>query len=110
MEDVAGVLTGDQLPFRAETPSGTEGAENRDAGRQNPHVFKGFPGGAVVNCPPASAGDADSTPDPGRFPRAVRPREARVPQLLSLGALEPMLHAKPLDRTRGQPLLAATRG
>ena len=105
-----GVLTGDQLPFRAETPGGTEGAKNRDAGRQNPHVFKGFPGGAVVNCPPASAGDADSTPGPGRFPHAVRPREARVPQLLSLGALEPMLHAKPLDRTRGQPLLAATRG
>lgn len=40
----------------------------------------------------------------------MRPREARAPQLLSQGALEPMFHAKPLGRNREQPLLAATRG
>jgi len=27
---------------------------------------KGFPGGSVVNNPPANAGDAGSIPDPGR--------------------------------------------
>ena len=29
-------------------------------------MFEGFPGGAVVKNPPASAGDMDSNPGPGR--------------------------------------------
>ena len=52
----------------------------------------GFPGGAVVGSPPASAGDTGSSPGPGgsHMPQS---NWARAPQLLSLrsGACEPQL-------------------
>ena len=43
----------------------------------------GFPGGAVVENPPANAGDTGSIPDPGRS-HMPRSNWAREPQLLSL--------------------------
>ena len=42
-----------------------------------------FPGGAVVKNPPANAGDAGSSPGPGRS-HMPWSNEARAPQLLSL--------------------------
>ena len=42
----------------------------------------GFPGGAVVKNPPASAGDKGSSPGPGSS-HMPRSNEARAPQLLS---------------------------
>ena len=45
----------------------------------------GFPGGAVVKNPPASAGDTGSSPGLGRF-HVPWSSWARVPQLLSLSA------------------------
>ena len=42
-----------------------------------------FPGGSVVKNPPASAGDTDSVPDPGRYPHTLE-QLSRVPQLLGL--------------------------
>ena len=52
----------------------------------------GFPGGPVVENPPASAGDTGSSPGPGRshMPRST---SVRAPQLLNLrsGACEPQL-------------------
>ena len=52
----------------------------------------GFPGGAVVKNPPANAGDAGSSPGPGRS-RMLWSNYARLPQLLSLcsRAREPQL-------------------
>ena len=52
----------------------------------------GFPGGAVVKKPPASAGDTGSSPGPGRS-HMPQSNETRVPQLLSLRsrAREPQL-------------------
>ena len=46
-------------------------------------LFGGFPGGAVVESPPASAGDAGSSPGPGGS-RVPWSGWAREPQLLSL--------------------------
>ena len=43
----------------------------------------GFPGGAVVENPPANAGDTGSSPGPGRS-HVPRSGWAREPQLLSL--------------------------
>ena len=43
----------------------------------------GFPGGAVVENPPANAGDTGSSPGLGRS-RVLRSNWAREPQLLSL--------------------------
>ena len=43
----------------------------------------GFPGGAVVENLPASAGDMDSSPGLGRS-HVPRSKQAREPQLLSL--------------------------
>ena len=60
----------------------------------------GFPGGAVVKNPPASAGDTGPIPSPGRshMPRAPQLLSlrsgAREPQLLKPAHLEPMLHNK----------------
>ena len=74
-----------------------------------------FPGGPVVKNPPANTGDAGLLPDLGR---SLMPRsnEARVPQLLSLCALEPVSCKKrgrrrgePAHRSEEEPLLAATR-
>ena len=50
---------------------------------QTKHVNLGFPGGAVVENPPANAGDTGSSPGLGR---SYMPRSnwAREPQLLSL--------------------------
>ena len=45
--------------------------------------FKGFPGGAVVESPPANAGDTGSSPGLGRS-HMPRSNQAREPQLLSL--------------------------
>ena len=42
---------------------------------------EGFPGGAVVKNPPASAGDTGSSPDPGRS-HMLQSSQARAPQLL----------------------------
>ena len=56
---------------------------------QNEKLLKtsrgGFPGGAVVGSPPASAGDTGSSPGPGgsHMPRSTW---ARAPQLLSTSA------------------------
>ena len=52
----------------------------------------GFPGGAVVKNPPASAGDMGSSPGLGRS-HMLRNNWARAPQLLSLHsrACEPQL-------------------
>ena len=52
----------------------------------------GFPSGAVVENPPANAGDMGSIPGPGRS-HMPRSNKARVPQLLSLcsRAREPQL-------------------
>ena len=52
----------------------------------------GFPGGAVVENPPASAGDTGSSPGPGRS-HMLLTNWARKPQLLSLRsrAREPQL-------------------
>ena len=51
----------------------------------------GFPGGAVVESPPADAGDTGSCPGPGRS-RMPRSGWAREPWPLSLCVLEPVLH------------------
>ena len=53
---------------------------------------RNFPGGAVVENPPANAGDTGSSPDPGRS-HMPRSNEVRAPQLLSLcsRAHEPQL-------------------
>ena len=45
--------------------------------------FRGFPGGAVVENPPANAGDTGSSPGLGRS-HMPRSSWARAPQLLSL--------------------------
>ena len=45
--------------------------------------FRGFPGGAVVESPPANAGDTGSSPGLGGS-RVPRSDWAREPQLLSL--------------------------
>ena len=52
----------------------------------------GFPGGAVVENPPASAGDAGSSPGPGRS-HVLQSSWAHAPQLLNLHsrAHEPQL-------------------
>ena len=57
----------------------------------------GFPGGAVVENPPASAGDTGSSPGPGRS-HMPQSSQAHAPQLLSLHStareqriLKPML-------------------
>ena len=86
-----------------------------------------FPGGAVVENPPASEGDAGSTPGPGRshMPRSSWARaphllslrsRAREPQLLKAACLEPVLHNKrgrhserPMRHNREWPPLSATR-
>ena len=54
--------------------------------------MQGFPGGTVVENPPANAVDMGSSPGPGRS-HMPRSSWARVPQLLSLrsGAHEPQL-------------------
>ena len=56
------------------------------------NVFWGFPGGAVVGSPPASAGDVGSSPGPGGS-HVPWSKWVRVPQLLSLRsrAREPRL-------------------
>ena len=63
-------------------------------------AIKGFPGGAVVKNPPASAGDMGSSPGLGRS-HMPRSNQARAPQLLSLRsrAREPQL-LKPAPRAR----------
>ena len=47
------------------------------------NVFRGFPGGAVVESPPANAGDTGSSPGLGRS-HMLQSNWAREPQLLSL--------------------------
>ena len=47
------------------------------------NFLQGFPGGAVVENPPANAGDTGSSPGPGRS-HVPRSSWARAPQLLSL--------------------------
>ena len=44
---------------------------------------QGFPGGTVVENPPANAGDTGSSPGPGRS-HMPQSNEAHAPQLLSL--------------------------
>ena len=66
---------------------------------------QGFPGGAVVESPPAGAGDTGSSPDPGgsHMPRS---NWARVPQLLSLRsrAFEPQLLSPSAATTEARAL------
>ena len=87
----------------------------------------GFPGGAVIENPPANAGDAGSSPGPWGS-HILRSNWAREPQLLSLRSrvpetqlpkparLGPMLrkarghhNEKPAHRSREWPPLATTR-
>ena len=72
---------------------------------------QGFPGGAVVKNPPASAGDLGSTPGPGRS-HMPWSNWARVPQLLKPVSLEPVFHSKrshnnekPCTTTKSSPHL-----
>ena len=55
-------------------------------------MSRGFPGGAVVESPPANAGDTGSSPGPGGSHMSWS-NWARAPQMLSLhsGAREPQL-------------------
>ena len=57
-------------------------------------ITEGFPGGAVVENPPANAGNTGSSPGPGRS-HMPRSNSARAPQLLSLRsrARAPRAHA-----------------
>ena len=59
---------------------------------------KGFPGGAVVKNPPASAGDAGSSPGLGRS-HMLRSDQARVPKLLKPTCLEAVLCSKRSHRS-----------
>ena len=52
----------------------------------------GFPGGAVVENPPANAGDTGSIPGLGRS-HILRSNQARAPQLLSQRATTIEAHA-----------------
>ena len=96
-----------------------------------PHLTKvsclGFPGGAVVESPPANAGDTGSSPGPGgsHVPRSSWAcvthllslhSRAREPQLLRPACLEPVLRngrshcsERPAHRNEEWPLLTATR-
>ena len=76
---------------------------------------QGFPGGAVVENPPASAGDTGSSPGLGRS-HMPRSSWAREPQLTEPARLEPVLRNKrgrdserPAHRDEEWPPLAATR-
>ena len=65
----------------------------------------GFPGGAVVGGPPASAGDVGSGPDPGgsHMPRS---RWARVPRQWRPACLGPVFRGgewPPLAAAGGSP-------
>ena len=85
-------------------------------------LFWDFPGGAVLESLPATAGDTGSSPGPGRS-HVPWSNYARVPRLLSLHTtttevadLDPMLrnkrshrNEKPAHCNEEQPLLAATR-
>ena len=64
--------------------------------------MRGFPGGVVVESPPANAGDVGLNPGPGRS-HMPRSSWARVPQLLSLssGACEPQLLSPYSTTTEG---------
>ena len=63
-----------------------------------------FPGGAVVENPPANAGDTGSSPGLGRS-QLPRSNKARVPQLLSLlsRACEPQLLSPRATTTDAHP-------
>ena len=75
----------------------------------------GFPGGAVVENPPANAGDTGSSPGLGR---SHMPRSSWAPwaTITELARLEPVLHNKrgryserPAHRDEEWPPLATTR-
>ena len=74
----------------------------------------GFPGGAVVENPPANAGDTGSSPGLGRS-HMPRSNWARESQLLSLrvwslcSATRGRNSERPAHRDEEWPLLAATR-
>ena len=69
-------------------------AENREEKTSIKTAAGDFPGGAVVEGPPANAGDMGSSPGPGRS-HVPRGSWAHVPQLLSLssGARKPQLRS-----------------
>ena len=74
-----------------------------------------FPGGPVVECLPASAGDERLIPVPGRF-HGLQGNSARVPQLLKPVLLQLVLPNKrshpvrsPSTTARELPLFTATR-
>ena len=75
---------------------------------------RGFPGGAVVETLPASAGDTGSSPGLGRS-HMPRSNWAREPQLLSLrvwslcSATRGRDSERPAHRDEEWPLLAAAR-
>ena len=80
------------------------------------HLFKkkalGFPGGAVVEGPPANAGDTGSSPGPGRF-HMPRSSWARAPHLLRLRSRtrEPRLLSPRATATEaGEPGAHAPQG
>ena len=69
-------------PKQASTQGRVE-SNDRDR-QQGPKAgVRGFPGGAVVENPPANAGDTGSSPGLGRS-HMPRSKQAREPQLLSL--------------------------
>ncbi|KAJ8787544.1 hypothetical protein J1605_022859 [Eschrichtius robustus] len=80
-------------PPRASKPESLRLRERRALGtlETRPQRLRaGFPGGAVVKNLPANAGDAGSSPGPGRS-HMPRSNSARVPQLLKPTRLEPVL-------------------
>ena len=78
--------------------------------------LRGFPGGAVVENPPANAGDTGSSPGLGRS-HMLQSNWAREPQLLSLCVWSLCSvtrrgrdSERPAHRNEEWPPLAATRG
>ncbi|KAJ8793713.1 hypothetical protein J1605_003524 [Eschrichtius robustus] len=56
---------------------------NQEGARNQRISERDFPGGTVVESPPANAGDTGSSPGPGR-PHMLQSNWAHAPQLLSL--------------------------
>ena len=74
-------------------------------------IWRGFPGGAVVENPPANVGDTGSSPGPGRS-HMPRSNEVRVLQLLKPARLESVLRNKRSHRKSNacSPLLEKAGG
>ena len=104
--------------WKCPNPTGLLFLSQKEIGHKKKH--QGFPRGSVIKNPPASAGDTDSIPDPGRphMPGATKPMrhnywvsalEPRSPNYWRLRASGPELHKrshrseKPCTAARGAP-------